>query len=655
MKTKLFYFTLLLLTGFISLAQVNNLSEQNRILLEQLQQDENARIERVNNYLNNHPNYKLLTSNNPNTDLAIYDIFDGKPVYKSTDNLSAARATKTDRLQVGGSLNLNLDGTGMTVGVWDGGPIQLSHTEFQDVSGGTSRAQNIDGSTTDGDVGVSNHGTHVSGTIAARGVDPEAKGMATNISLKTYNWNNDTAEMLVAANDPVQAIVLSNHSYGIPINQGNGNQLDPWRMGAYTSDAAAIDNVTKNNPFYLPVMSAGNSGNVSYPNGLFDGFDKLTGDKNSKNALIIANANPTVTETPIFSGNFELTGLAINSSSSEGPTDDLRIKPDIAADGTGLKSPVPGDGYATFSGTSMAAPNTTGTLALLQQYYNQLHGQYMLSSTLRGLVCHTAVDDFATPGPDPIFGWGFLDAQKAIETIQDDNSGIALVEEINLVNGATYSMTFSAQSGDKLEATICWTDLAGSSVTNGDLNNQTPRLVNDLDLRISKDGVDYLPWRLDYDPSTGFSNSKNDNTRDNIEKVEIEAPSSGVYTLTVSHKGVLQGNVGGPFDPQTQDFSIILTGKNVALNNPDSTFESSLKVFPNPNNGSFNVQFMNQNNDKTNIRVYDIQGREVFQKNYRNPSLIFNEEITLSNPVSGVYFVNITQNGDSTTKKLIVE
>jgi hypothetical protein len=136
----------------------------------------------------------------------------------------------------------------------------------------------------DGDTGFSAHGTHVTGTISANGSgNSEAKGMAPNVNVKSYNWTNDEAEMVVAANDATTPILLSNHSYGVPINQGEDELLDSWFMGAYTQDARDIDNISKNNPKYLIVTSAGNSGNTAYDGGLFAGFDKLTTDKNAKN------------------------------------------------------------------------------------------------------------------------------------------------------------------------------------------------------------------------------------------------------------------------------------------------------------------------------------------------------------------------------------
>ncbi|MEL6135476.1 MAG: peptidase S8, partial [Bacteroidota bacterium] len=88
---------------------------------------------------------------------------DGTPIYYQTYNADAAVSTRADHLNSGGSLGLNLDGQGMTAYVWDGGVTRATHQEF-DGPGGNNRVSQGDGATS-----LSNHATHVTGTMVASG------------------------------------------------------------------------------------------------------------------------------------------------------------------------------------------------------------------------------------------------------------------------------------------------------------------------------------------------------------------------------------------------------------------------------------------------------------------------------------------------------
>lgn len=459
---------------------------------------------------------------------------DGSPIYYRTFNVNAAKSTRADYLNSGGGLGLSIDGQNMTAYVWDGGHARVSHQEY-DGAGGSNRVS-VEDAASEGGTQLNYHAAHVTGTISASGVQANAKGMAPQSRVRGYMWNNDIAEATSAA---ANGMLLSNHSYGY-----RSDMVPDYYFGAYIQESRDWDELMYDAPFYLMVVAAGNDGNNNSYNGSplngNSSYDKLTGHSTSKNNLVVANAQDANIDS-----NGNLVSVSINSSSSEGPTDDLRIKPDITGNGTSVTSTYDSSdsAYGTITGTSMASPNVTGTLLLLQQHFNNLNGSFMRAATLKGLALHTA-DDAGPAGPDAVYGWGLLNAKRAAETISAEGTS-AKIEELTLNSGQTYEITVNADGINDLIASISWTDLPGTATTQ--TNSSTARLVNDLDIRVTQSGSTFYPYRL----TSITSNGTGDNSVDPYERVNV-ANASGSYTITISHKGSLSSG--------SQNYSLILTG-----------------------------------------------------------------------------------------------
>ncbi len=98
-----------------------------------------------------------------------------------------------------------------------------------------------------------------------------------------------------------------------------------------------------------------------------------------------------------------------------------RLKPDVSAPGVGVRSSVPGGGYATFNGTSMAGPHVAGLVALLLSANPWLAGD---PDAIEPAITSTAVPR-TTPQtcggvagsavPNNTYGWGRVDALAAVE------------------------------------------------------------------------------------------------------------------------------------------------------------------------------------------------------------------------------------------------
>ncbi len=530
--------------------------------------------------------YKIRFEDDKGGVIEVQKLVNGIPQYYKTDNVDAAKTTRTDKLY---SAPFNETGSGYSkLGEWDGGGILLTHQEF---NGRVTQE--------DSPSGTSEHSTHVAGTMIAAGVDANAKGMAYEGNLKAWDWNDDEAEMATAA---ANGLEISNHSYGYvrgwrPAtlgDEGPGNYWygdkdistsEDYGFGFYDAATKDIDQVAYDAPYYLIVKSAGNdrgenrignlnnywldSGSNSWvkipagqeppADGGASGYDCIGTKGIAKNILTIGAVKDVANYT-------QPSDVEMTSFSSWGPADDGRIKPDIVANGDHLYScsDAGNDQYTTMSGTSMSSPNTSGTLALLQDYYQKNHNsQPMRAATLKALVIHTADECGTNDGPDYEYGWGLLNAEKAAQVIDKDVTTNNTIDELVLNNGSTYTRDVTVDGSEPLIVTIVWTDIPGTPVADA-LDPANSMLVNDLDLKVTNGGTTYYPWKLDRDNPSAAATNNSENHVDNVEKVEIKNPVAGTYTITVSHSGTLTKSLAKT-DANDQAFSLIVSGDNTPL------------------------------------------------------------------------------------------
>ena len=517
-------------------------------------------------------------------DFELIDVVDGRPVYHITTNdraaISTAAAAVRDAPFYGAP-----DGTGQRIGIWDGGQIRFTHQEF------VGRLVSGDGGST------SSHGSHVGGTLGASGVNPSARGMAPGATIHTYAWGSDTAEALAiaaTASGQPNRIKVSNHSYGAIEGWENGsysgNQGWHWfgewgddedeKFGRYNGTSAAWDNVCHQAPYYLPFRSAGNDRNDGPPNsmasffyldngwqtnifdpaihpgadGLADdgsiGFDSVGTRGTSKNIMTVGAVSDAVS-----GGLRSVSSASVASFSGWGPTDDGRIKPDIVANGVSLFSTGSNSdtSYYNSSGTSMSSPNAAGSAVLLHEVWSTRLGFDLRASSMKALILHTT-DDLGNPGPDYAHGWGLMNTQRAADLILDHEAapdeGRVAEEFLDLADSMRIH-DLDVDGTEPLRVTICWTDPPSPSISG--LDNPTPTLMNDLDIRVVRvaDGTVFDPWILDPSNPTLVATT-GDNFRDNVEQIYVATPIAGSYRLEISHKASLVGN--------RQDYSVITSG-----------------------------------------------------------------------------------------------
>ncbi len=549
----------------------------------------------------------VLTSSNSSKEVIILTGIssNGMPLYTATQsNVVAASTTGTNQLWSGGRLGLNLSGSSSSVAsklaIWDGGRIMPNHIE-------------LTGRVTQKDVAASNssHATHVAGTMIASGINPAAKGMAFGTTnLQCYDFNNHLSEMLGAAN----GLLVSNHSYGSVAGwryngtnwefYGDPGTFEDYKFGFYNEEAQLWDSIMYNTPKYLIVKSAGNNRTengpaVGQPYFRYDNLGNMVAAGNRPAGISSNNGYDiiptygcaknilTVGSVQGIEGGYNSPSDVVQSTmSSWGPTDDGRIKPDVVADGVDVLSSTATNvnSYEMYSGTSMATPNVSGSLILLQELYAQLNGGALLNgATLKALSIHTANEAGANQGPDYQMGWGVFDAEKSATVITNNNISSRIIEQ-TLLNGQSYTLNVIASGKGKLMATIAWTDVRGNVLATNTINDATLKLINDLDVRITRGATTYTPWVLN-PASPASAATRGDNFRDNVERVEVDDVIPGAtYTITITHKNTLQRG--------QQAFSLIISGvggTSICASAPTSTAGARID----------NVSFSNINNTNT--------------------------------------------------------
>ncbi len=391
----------------------------------------------------------------------------------------------------------NLLGRGIALGIGDNSDIS-THIDF------TGRLINRCPITPE------NHGTHVSGTAAGAGLlNSKPMGMAPKATIINQLFSD------IITNAPAYVtdydMVLTNNSY-YSGNQGCTGERK------YDVQSRFADLQQSQYPQLLHVIAAGNDGGLSCTP-FSGGFGTVkSGWQCAKNVLTVGAIN--------------IADYTLASFSSKGPVEDGRIKPEITTNGWALQSTTNNNTYAFNYGTSMASPVATGTLALLYERYRQLNGGRNPSSALmKAILCNTAAD-LGNPGPDYSFGFGMLQATRAVDALENNRYLSASISQ-----GATnnHSITIPPNT---LQARIMlhWTDPAA-------LANAASTLVNDLDITvISPTAQIALPLVLN--PAAANVNDPAVPGRDRINTIEqviLTAPAAGTYTLSVNGFSVPQG------------------------------------------------------------------------------------------------------------------
>ena len=355
-----------------------------------------------------------------------------------------------DASQATQAIQAGYDGSGIGIAIIDSG-VRANHPDLQNLRTGYSRvvySQSFVASDSSVDDAYG-HGTHVAGLLAGNGqVSGGAMvGIASNanlINLRALDANGAGTDSAVIA--AIQRAIQLKNTYNIRvINLSLGRRVSE----SYTLDPVcqAVEQAWKAG--IVVVVAAGNYGRDNTQN--TNGYGTITVPGNDPYVITVGATNTHATD--ITSDD------TVTSYSSKGPSlVDHVIKPDVVAPGNrvvsllangstlDLQSPadeVPPsayDGYGSkasyfyMSGTSMAAPIVSGTVALMLQRTSSLSPDQVKIRLMKTASKTYAAHASATSSSgtyyslqDDIFtvGAGYLNAYAAV-TSNDQPSGDSL-------------------------------------------------------------------------------------------------------------------------------------------------------------------------------------------------------------------------------------
>lgn len=432
------------------------------------------------------------------------------------DNDGARSVTGVDTVQnynAGSDIFYGLTGDGVGILVYETGTVDDSHTDF------AGRATVICSPQ------MSSHATHVAGT---------ALGDGASIPTRDYRGMAPESRLVSGCDD----MTLYEDAVTSYLTHIITNSWHSAGSAEYDTNCEYVDDLINNGllvgaDMVYPVItwSAGNARNDGdvgdNPRNIDNNYRSIDGGgKNAKNVIVVGATDD----------NDDMTQY-----SGWGPRSDGSVAPTVVAPGDEIYSCIPG-GYDEKSGTSMSTPCVAGIAALMiEEIWNtQGTGYELHPGTIKAIMANTATD-LGNPGPDYAYGYGRVNADKAIQTITNNNY---FTDDIN--TGGTEETIISVPGGQTyFTVTLAWDDPAGDA----SLDSSISQLVNDLDLELESPSGDlYYPFVLDPGNPQDVAYSGTDDLN-NIEQIEVLYPEDGDWIFRVTC-GTISGSqyFSGTFD-----------------------------------------------------------------------------------------------------------
>jgi hypothetical protein len=118
--------------------------------------------------------------------------------------------------------------------------------------------------------------------------------------------------------------------------------------------------------------------------------------------------------------------------------------------------------------------------------------------------------------------------------------------------------------------------------------------------------------------------------------------ANGTYTLTITDAYGCE---------QTEEVTV---DSNVGIDDLQSAGINSLKAFPNPSKGIFNLQIELAKFDDLQVQIFDMAGKQVFADQQQNTSQ-YQQQIDLSQAAAGVYMLRVRTSQGMSSQRIVIE
>jgi hypothetical protein len=93
--------------------------------------------------------------------------------------------------------------------------------------------------------------------------------------------------------------------------------------------------------------------------------------------------------------------------------------------------------------------------------------------------------------------------------------------------------------------------------------------------------------------------------------------------------------------------------KEIGLEDESVLELKEFKLYPNPTEGLFTIEFEIENKENTVLKVYNEEGKSVYSDKIKKFEGLYSKQIDISKEDKGIYFIRIIQGNKSVTKKVL--